>query len=163
MWSHHRQIQTCSTAPAQCRVGIPHQTALLDPPHPCLLTREGSQLERQIWLCLGPFPGCKEVSWDPISPAASAGAGGALQKPEISECWDSKLWDVNWEGTTNDQKTSPFLPLRSCIPAPHTVGHTPFFQPLFYQEGLPKLGSPGAQQDMGDISCPRALNRQKLQ
>lgn len=44
LWSHHRQIQTCSTAPAQRRVGIPHQTALLDPPHPCLLTGEGWQI-----------------------------------------------------------------------------------------------------------------------
>lgn len=36
-------------------------------------------------------------------------------------------------------------------------------QPLFYQEGIPKLGSPGDQQDMGDISCPLAVNRQELQ
>lgn len=48
-------------------------------------------------------------------------------------------------------------------PSTSHSGMCTLIQPLFYQEGIPKLGSPGDQQDMGDISCPLAVNRQELQ
>lgn len=48
-------------------------------------------------------------------------------------------------------------------PGTSQSGMGTLIQPLFYQQDVPKLGSPGAQQDMGDISCPLTVNKQELE
>lgn len=112
----------------------------------------------------GRHQGLSKCPGNCIDPEASAGAGGALQKPEMSECWDSNLLGVRCgEGaaqTFRKQHLCSFSSLQIPHPSALRGGRCTISQPPFYQardqEEIPKLSSPAAQRDVGDISSEQA-------